>query len=181
VFRHLNFNLAYHQIELAPESRAITCQTHQGMFQYVKLILEQTVHLKCIRLVFRSCQGMLNFFDDTIVHGNGEETRNANTWAVLKLLPKARLTLNPDKCKVGDGGDPSCDQSIQNTTDTTRNVSWDLKIFFSKFIPHFLNISIPLHKLRRLLISVGDQISKSSFLNTKGLSCFITCPGIFQA
>jgi hypothetical protein len=78
VFRHLDFNFTY-QIELAPESRAIKCQKHQGMFQYVKLIFEQAVHLKCIRWGFRNCQGMLNFFDDTIVHGKGEEAHNANS------------------------------------------------------------------------------------------------------
>jgi hypothetical protein len=91
---------------------------------------------------------------------------------VLKLLPEAGLTLNPDKCKVGDGGDLGSDQGIQNTTDKTwNNVSWDLEDLFSKFISHFLNIIMPLHKLRRPLISVGDQISKCSFLIPRGLSC----------
>lgn len=85
VFSHLDFKFAYHLVVLAPESRTVILfQTHTGVFQYASLV-EQIVHLNCIKVVkwvFQNCQGILSFFDDTVVHGK-DEVNNANLLAVL--------------------------------------------------------------------------------------------------
>lgn len=102
VFSHLDLNLAYHQTQLASESRAITTfQKYQGMFQNNDLDSAPKMYQKIIQCVFSNCQGVLNSFDDATVHGKGKEAHNANLKAVLKVLLDVGLTLIPDKCKLG--------------------------------------------------------------------------------
>jgi hypothetical protein len=82
VIIHLDFNLAYHQIELPSESTAIIFQTHKSKFQYARLVSGANcvpeMYQKIITWVFKKCQGVLNFFGNTTAHGKGEETRNTN-------------------------------------------------------------------------------------------------------
>jgi hypothetical protein len=44
---------------------------------------------------------VLNFFDDTIKHGEGEKAHNENLQIVLKVILDSGSTLRPDKSKFG--------------------------------------------------------------------------------
>ena len=69
---------AYHQIELAPESRDITTfGTHDGLYRYKWLMFgiscAPEMYQKVIRQVLQDCEGVHNILDDVIVHGQSAE------------------------------------------------------------------------------------------------------------
>ena len=102
-FSKLDVNSAYHQIELAPESRDITTfGTHDGLCRCKRL----TFGISCapkmdqevIRQVLQDCKGLHNILD-VIVHAPTEEEHDRRFWNVVRVLTSKGLTLNRDNCQ----------------------------------------------------------------------------------
>ncbi|XP_044759177.1 uncharacterized protein K02A2.6-like [Coccinella septempunctata] len=91
VFSKVDLKQAYHQIELAPESREVTTfGTHLGLFRYKRLMFE----LKCAPEMFQrilenilsGLKGVFNYLDDLLIFGRTLEEHDANLKAVLQRL-----------------------------------------------------------------------------------------------
>ena len=100
-FSKLDFNSAYHQIELAPESRDITTfETHQGLYRYKRLMFGVScayeMYQKVLRQVLQEFDGVHNFLD-VIVHAATEEEHDKRFENVYRVLSSKGLTLKRDK------------------------------------------------------------------------------------
>ena len=103
-FSKLDLNSAYHQIELAPESRDITTfGTHDGLYRYKRLMFgiscAPEMYQKVIRQVLQDCEGAHNILDDVIVHATTEEEHDHRFENVVRVLSSKGLTLNRNKCQ----------------------------------------------------------------------------------
>ena len=103
-FSKLDLNSAYHQIELAPESRDITTfGTHDGPYRYKLLMFgiscAPEMYHKVIRQVLQDCEGAHNIIDDVIVHATTEEEHDHRFENVVRVLSSKGLTLNRKKCQ----------------------------------------------------------------------------------
>ena len=103
-FSKLDLNPAYHQIELAPESRDITTfGTHDGLYRYKRLMFGircvPEMYQKVIRQVLQDCEGAHNILDDVIVHATTEEEHDHRFENVVRVLSSKGLTLNRNKCQ----------------------------------------------------------------------------------
>ena len=103
-FSKLDLNSAYHQIELAPESRDITTfGTHDGLYRYKRLMFgiscAPEMYQKVIRQVLQDCEGAHNILDDVIVHATTEEEHDQRFENVVRVLSSKGLTLNRNKCQ----------------------------------------------------------------------------------
>ena len=103
-FSKLDLNSAYHQIELAPESRDITTfGTHDGLYRYKRLMFgiscAPEMYQKVIRQVLQDCEGAHNVLDDVIVHATTEEEHECRFENVVRVLSSKGLTLNRNKCQ----------------------------------------------------------------------------------
>ena len=99
-FSRLDLNSAYHQIELAPESRDIT---HDGLHRYKRLMFgiscAPETYQKVIRQVLQDCEGSHNILDDVMVHATTEEEHDHRFENVVRVLSSKGLTLNRNKCQ----------------------------------------------------------------------------------
>ena len=103
-FSKLDLNSAYHQIELAPESRDITTfGTHDGLYRYKWLMFgiscAPEMYQKVIRQGLQDCEGAHNILDDVIVHATTEEEHDQRFENVVRVLSSKGLTLNRNKCQ----------------------------------------------------------------------------------
>ncbi len=103
MFTKLDILWAYHQIELTPESREITCfMTHKGKYRYERLMFgvncAPEMYNKIIQRTLDSCEGVRSIFDDIIVYGRSAEEHDSRLHKVLETLRQKGLTLNYDKC-----------------------------------------------------------------------------------
>jgi hypothetical protein len=103
VFSKLDIRLAYHQIELTPDSREITAfMTHKGVYRYKRLMFgincASEMYNKVMNQVFQGLEGAKNMFDDVFVHGATKEDYDKRLEDILKRLQEKELTLNIDKC-----------------------------------------------------------------------------------
>lgn len=103
VFSKLDIRLAYHQIELTPDSRAITAfMTHKGVYRYKRLMFgincAPEIYNKVMDQVFQGLAGVKNIFDDVFIHGATKGEHDKRLEDVLKRLQEKELTLNIDKC-----------------------------------------------------------------------------------
>ena len=103
VFSKLDIRLAYHQIELTPDSREITAfMTHKGVYRYKRLMFgvncAPEMYNKVMNQVFQGLEGVKNIFDDVFVHGTTKEEHDKILEEILKRLQEKELTLNIDKC-----------------------------------------------------------------------------------
>ena len=75
VFSKLDLKLGFHQVEFETESRITTFITHQGLFQYKRLMFGITSapekYQKIVKDVLIGCKGVANIADDLIIHGCG--------------------------------------------------------------------------------------------------------------
>ena len=102
-FSKLDVNSAYHQIELAPESRDITTfGTHDGLCRCKRLMFgircAPKMDQEVIRQVLQDCKGVHNILHVT-VHAATEEEHDQRFWNVVRVLTSKGLTLNRDKCQ----------------------------------------------------------------------------------
>ena len=168
----LDFNSAYHQIELAPESRDITTfETHQGLYRYKRLMFcvrcAYEMYQKVLRQVLQECDGVHNFLD-VIVHAATEEEHDKRFENVYRVLSSKGLTLKRDKCQFK----MSHLEFMGHVLSARGIVPADVKVkavfharepknagevrsflglvnFTAQFIPDLATVSAPLHKLTK--------------------------------
>ena len=103
-FSKLDLNSSYHQIELAPESRALTTfATHQGLYWYKQLMFGVScapeMYQKILQQVLQECEGAHNILDDVVVHVPTEEEHDKRVERVVQVLSERGFTFNCDKCQ----------------------------------------------------------------------------------
>ena len=106
VFSKLDLNMAFHQIELDPESRDITTfAAPNGLYWYkrllfgINMVTEQFQNL--IWQILKDYPGTHNLHDDILVVGQNEEEHDDNLQKARRILEESGLTLNYEKCIVG--------------------------------------------------------------------------------
>ena len=102
VFSKIDLTAGYHQLELAPASRAITTfSTHMGLFRYKRLnfgVNAAAEHFQhTIQGVIAGIPGVKNVSDDIIVYGKTQQDHDAALHAVLAVLHQKGLTINRSK------------------------------------------------------------------------------------
>ena len=168
VFFKLDLNMAFHQIELHPDSRNITTfAAPDGLCRYKRLLFGVNMATKkfqqIVWQVIKCCPGAYNLHDGLRVAGADDKEHDENLDRVMGKLGESGFTLNYDKCDIGVSsmvnmgdvlsGEPFKDSSErvkaiveaptpQNQSEVSSFLS-SVK-FCAKFIPNFATISSPL-------------------------------------
>ena len=103
IFSKLDLAKAFHQLELAEESRPLTTiVTHQGLYRYRRLHMgissASEIFTETIRAILSRCNGVLNMTDDILIFGATDDEHHNNLMSVLQTLEDNGITLNGDKC-----------------------------------------------------------------------------------
>lgn len=103
VFSKLDLNMAFHQIELHPDSREITTfAAPDGLYRYKRLLFGVNVATEILQQivwqVIKGCPGAYNLHDDLRVVGADDKEHLDR---VMRTLEESGLSLNYDKCDVG--------------------------------------------------------------------------------
>ena len=187
-FSKLDLNSAYHQIELAPESRDITTfGTHDGLYRYKPLMFgiscAPEMYQKVIRQVLQDCEGAHNILDDVIVHATTEEEHDHRYENVVRVLSSKGLTLNRNKCQfkmshlefmghvLSARGIGPADVKVKAVVEAREPKSaaevrsfLGLVNFTARFIPDLSTVSAPLRRLTKNGEPfVWDQEEQQSF------------------
>ncbi len=106
VFTKLDLNMAFHQIELHPDSRDITTfAAPNGLYRYKRLLFGVNMATEkfqnIVWQVIKDCPGAYNIHDDLRVVGATDKEHDENLERVLKKLEENGLTLNYEKCEIG--------------------------------------------------------------------------------
>ena len=171
VFSKLDLNMAFHQIELAPESRDITTFAGpNGFYRYKRLLfgvnLATEKFQRIVWQILKDCPGRHNIHDDILVVGTSEEEHDEMLNEVMKKLEESGLTLNYDKCQIGvssmeylenvltDKGLQVSDDKVKAIVQASRPKDQsELRSFIglvqycARFIPSFVIIASPLWDL----------------------------------
>ena len=104
VFSKLYIKWAFHQVELNEDSRSITTfVTHKGLYRYKRLMFgiscAPEMSQRIIQQVLQGCDGVINIFDDIIVHGATFNEQNQRLHQLLQRIRERGLSLNKSKCK----------------------------------------------------------------------------------
>lgn len=103
VFSKLDICNAFHQVEIAPESREITTFiTRRGLFRFTRLMLG----IKCAPEIFQKilasllavCEGCFNYADDVIIFGKTQAEHDHRLKEVMRVLRGNNVKLNEGKC-----------------------------------------------------------------------------------
>ena len=102
LFSKLDLNKAFHQMQLAEESRNLTTiTTHKGLFRYKRLHMgiasASEIFTEQVREILAHLPGQVNMTDDILVFGKTTEEHHSNLIAVLKRLEEMGFTLNLEK------------------------------------------------------------------------------------
>ena len=174
VFSKFDFMDAFHQVELAEESRHLTTfRTHDKIYRYKRLIqgitsVPEIFHHIIQERVVNGLMGTRAVFDDILIHGIDEEDHDKKVEAFLMKCSKLGLTVNPKKCKIkqksveffglifsADGIRLTHDklQALRDATDPTTpgEVSslLGLATYCSRFIKNLATVTEPLRRLTR--------------------------------
>ena len=171
VFSKLDLNMAFHQIELSPESRDITTfAAPTGLYRYKRLLFGINMATEkfqnLIWQVLKDCRGTHNLHDDILVVGRDQTEHDENLNKTLQKLQESGLTLNYDKCIIGASsmdymGDVLSADGLKLSDKRIEAIvkapapSNQLEVrsflgsvqFCAKFIPNFATISAPLWDL----------------------------------
>ncbi|KAK3715644.1 hypothetical protein QZH41_020722 [Actinostola sp. cb2023] len=106
VFSKLDLNMAFHQIELHPDSRDITTFAGpNGLYRYKRLLFGVNMATEkfqqIIWQIIKDCPGAHNMHDDLRVVGVNDKEHDENLDRVMHKLEENGLTLNYQKCKIG--------------------------------------------------------------------------------
>ena len=168
VFSKLDLNMAFHQIELHPDSRDITTfAAPDGLYRYKRLLFGVNMKGKkfqqIVWQVIKGCPGAYSLHDDLRVVGADDKEHDENLDRVMRKLEESGLTLNCDKCDIGVinmvyMGDVLSGEGLKVSSErvkaiveapTPQNQSEVRRFlgsvqFCAKFIPNFATISSPL-------------------------------------
>ena len=103
-FSKIDLRQAYHQLELAPESRFITTfTTHEGLFQFKRLNYGTSSAAECFQNVLQQnladIPGVKNIADDIIIYGKTRKDHDRALENCLKRLKELNLKAKGEKCK----------------------------------------------------------------------------------
>lgn len=170
VFSKLDLNMAFHQIELHPDSRDITTfAAPNGLYRYKRLLFGVNMATEkfqqIVWQIIQDCPGAYNLHDDLRVVGTNDEEHDENLERVMRKL-ESGLTLNYDKCEIGVGstiytGDVLSGEGLKVSSQRVKAIveapapqnPSEVRSFLgsvqfcSKFIPNFASISSPLWDL----------------------------------
>jgi hypothetical protein len=173
VFSKLDLRWGYHQIELHPDSRALTTfSTPQGLKRYKRLIFglssASEMYQFVIQQVLQGISGVRNISDDIIVFGKSQAEHDQSLHQTLQRLHAHGLTLNKEKClfsvpellffgfKISAAGlapDHKKVEAIQQAPIPAN--AGEVRSFLglvnycARFIPDFATVSEPLRQLTR--------------------------------
>lgn len=171
VFSKLDLNMAFHQIELHPDSRDITTfAAPNGLYRYKRLLFGVNMATEkfqqIVWQIIQDCPGAYNLHDDLRVVGTNDEEHDENLERVMRKLEESGLTLNYDKCEIGVGsmiymGDVLSGEGLKVSSQRVKAIveapapqnPSEVRSFLgsvqfcSKFIPNFASISSPLWDL----------------------------------
>lgn len=173
VYSKLDFNQAFHQIELTEESRTITTfTTHLGLFRFTRLIFGASCapekFQKIMTEQFQGSPGVVIFFDDFVIHGKDESEHDKRLLTVMNKIQQKGLTLNKAKCEFGvkslefvghkisaNGYEPAdhIQEAVikfrepQNTAEVKSFLG--LVNFSARFLPEYATLSEPMRKLTK--------------------------------
>ena len=104
VFTKLDLNMAFHQVELHPESRDVTTfAAPNGLYRYkgfvfgLNMASEKFNHIT--RQVVQDCPGAFNIHDDLIVGCVDDVLHEERVLAVVRKFAESGLTFNFEKLK----------------------------------------------------------------------------------
>ena len=99
-------NMAFHQVELHPDSRDITTfPGPDGLYRYKRLLFGANMATEkfqqIMSQVLSGLPGVHNLHDDIIVAGSTMQDLQDKVEATVRRLQEHGLTLNYDKCIAG--------------------------------------------------------------------------------
>ena len=170
-FTKLDLSQAYHQLEVAPESRKYTTiNTIQGLYQYKRLPFgfhsAVSIFQRVMEETLVALPGSGGYIDDVLCTGENDEIHEENVDRVLHRLDEKGFKLNPEKfCYMAEAlsylGHTISGQGVSPSTariqalkmaKPPQNVA-ELQSFIGsanfvrKFVPHFAEIAAPLYDL----------------------------------
>ena len=173
VFSKLDLRWGYHQVDLHPESRALTTfSTHKGLKHYKRLIFGLSsapeMYQYVIQQTLQGIPGARNISDDIIVFGSDQESHDNNLDQTLSRLESKGLTLNREKCifsvpelvffgfKISANGISPDDKKVEAvrnarppTTAAEVRSFLGLVNYCARFIPNFATLAEPSRQLTR--------------------------------
>ena len=171
VFSKLDLNMAFHQIELHPDSRDITTfAAPNGLYRYKRLLFGVNMATEkfqqIVWQIIKDCRGAYNLHDDLRVIGANDKEHDENLDRVMRKLEESGLTLNYDKCEIGVDsmvymGDVLSGEGLKVSSERVKAIveapapqsPSEVRSFLgsvqfcAKFIPNFATISSPLWDL----------------------------------
>jgi RNase H-like domain found in reverse transcriptase/Reverse transcriptase (RNA-dependent DNA polymerase)/Integrase zinc binding domain/Integrase core domain/Aspartyl protease len=188
-FTILDLNSAYHQIPLDPKSRQKTSfSTPQGQYEFNYLPMGLSVSGSVFCRLMDTVLGDIKYkfvypyVDDLCIFSKTLDEHYEHVREVLIRLRAAKLTLNPQKITIAQKSVKFLGMIISErglTTDPQKvsdivamappsNVKalsrfLGMVSFYSRFIPNFSAISLPLNRLKRknVVFAWGEQEQKS--------------------
>ena len=164
MFTKHDLTMAFHQVELDPESRDITTfAAPNGLYRYKRLVFgfnmasEKFNHI--IRQVVQDCPEAFNIHDDLIVGGVDDDQHDERVVVVVRKFAENGLTFNFEKLKfkirkINFMGHTMSDKVLQVTENKVENAAevrsvLGSALFSSKFILDFATITQPSWELTR--------------------------------
>ena len=104
-FTKLDLNSAYHQVELAEESRDLTAfVTQSGVFRYKRICFGLASAPLAFQAIMKDAldgiPGVLVYLDDILVVGSSRSQHDRRLCEVLSRIRDVGMTLN-EKCVIG--------------------------------------------------------------------------------
>lgn len=171
-FTKIDLVKAFHQIELAPESREIraTFVTPNAYYRYKRLMFGMNcsaeIFQREIERILKGLKGVKVFIDDILVYAETKIEHDARVQLVLQRLSEHGLTVNIKKCEFGKtsvnfmghtlseqgilpmNAKISAIQSFRQPHNTAEMRSFlGLVNYVGKFIPNLSEMSYPLRQM----------------------------------
>ena len=172
-FSKIDLNMAYHQVELHPDSREITTfAAPGGLYRYKRLLFRVNMasekFQQIISQVIKDCPGAYKMSDDIVIVGSTEAEHDTRLATVVQRLAERGLTVNEKKCQIkltsikymghvlSQEGLKVSDEKVKAIahapplTDASQMRSFlGLAQFCAKFVSQFATITAPLWDLTK--------------------------------
>lgn len=172
IFTTLDIKQAFHQVELAEESREITTfVTNWGLYRYTRLLFgvnyAPEFFQNLMESILSNCPNTVVFIDDILIWGTSEEDHDDAVRKTLSVLKEHGMLLNMQKCrfkqkeitflghKLSEKGVLPTDSKVRSILQCRAPRSKEelrsflgLVTYVSRFIP---NLATENHPLRELL------------------------------